>query len=101
MKKTITRREHWRWQRCGVGRTELRHILVRQAAVTLNPDDTTQLDMLAANDAGALPRGSRRRASTTRRPVDAPRAVLRSYWRHQRFGPRRALTKLILVDVTR
>lgn len=98
--RTVIRKEHWRWQRCGVGRSELRHVRVRECNITLTPEDTRQLDLLEASSR-AHERTTRRRITGRGGQTSAPRTVLRSYWRNQPFGPRSGLRKLILVDVTR
>lgn len=97
--KTITRRSHWRWQRCGVGRSEVRRIRVGEAVVTLAPTDTRQMDLLDDHAGTVTERRSRRRVHGAGAHVPEPRAVLRSYWRHQPYGPRSGLRKVILVDV--
>ena len=98
-KKTIVRREHWRWQRCGIGRSELRRVHVRESNVTLGPSDTRQLDLLDSSLGRGARRTARRHASDHGNASAEPRQVLRSYWRRQPFGPRSLLRKTILVDV--
>lgn len=97
--RTIVRRAHWRWQRCGAGRSELRRVRVGETLVNLAPTDTRQLDLLSAGTASTAQRRSPRR--TVRHGVQAaePRPVLRSYWRRQPYGPQGELRKVILVDV--
>lgn len=101
--KTVARRAHWRWQRCGEGRSETRRVMVRGTDVTLFPDDAGQPNLLDAK-AGAGIAGSTRKdeaARTRRKPSEPARPVLRSYWRSQPYGPGNTLRKVILVDVTR
>ena len=97
---TVKRREHWRWQRCGPGRSELRHVHVRGSDVTLTPDvDARQHDMLDVREVGPFARRSRRRGASSAAPPADDRPLLRSYWRRQPYGPGGSLRKTILVDV--
>lgn len=98
--KTIVRRGHWRWQRCGIGCSELRRVHVRETSVTLGPTDTRQMDLLERLPVSGE-RRSRRRQNRRHTPAEKPRPVIRSYWRNQPFGPESRLRKLVLVDVTR
>jgi len=97
--KTIIRREHWRWQRCGKSRSELRRVLVRETRVRLGPADARQLDLLESRTGGAMRRKPARRVHGHAARTVETRPVLRSYWRRQPFGPGSLLRKTILVDV--
>jgi hypothetical protein len=101
--RTVARRAHWRWQRCGEGRSETKRVLVRGTDVTLFPDDAGQPNLLDAEAGAGAIRTNPRQASgkAGREPAEPGRTVLRSYWRSQPYGPGSSLRKVILVDVTR
>lgn len=97
--RTITRREHWRWQRCGPGRVDRRRVLVRESIVRLGPTDAGQLNLLERSPGRVGRRRPPGRAITATPHVAEQRPVLRSYWRRQPYGPGSRLRKTILVDV--
>lgn len=97
--RTVVRKEHWRWQWCGKGRTQLRRVNVRESRMTLGATDARQLDLIERRADTGTAQNARRRQVGGRPDETTSRPLLRSYWRRQPHGPGNALRKIILIDV--